>query len=377
MKTITPQHQDGFVSIIVALIIIVFVTLMTLGFAFLARQNLYENQNRIFSTQAFYAAESAVNDTIQSFKNGSAAKQKTSCDPGPSNGLWAANDSIKYTCVLYETEPTSLVYPDLEPGTEQIVKVHSADDNNLHSITIGWEDKDGGSTFVPAGGGTDFLPQASYVNNDGYNLAMATGMLRVTLIPIYSNINRADLTTHTQTVFLYPRAGNGTTSQQFATSGTLTDPNQGLILDGNCNTGAKTSARPRFCNVQIRALSGVLAAGPPANTYYLRIRSLYKASAVTIVASTTGNTNTNTKLSGEQATIDATGKASNVVRRIQVRVPLNAAGQSQRPPYALESVDSVCKRLQVWQTGASIASVPSVNGSTTMPSACTGVASDL
>jgi len=377
MKIAHNQRQDGFVAIIVALIIIAFVTLMTLGFAFLARQNAYETQNRTYSTQAFYAAESAVNDTIQSIKNGTAAKEKTTCDPGSNNGLWSANPSIKYSCVLYQTEPTSLEYPDIEPGQEQIIKVTSANGDPLHSITIGWQDKDGGTTFVPAGSSASYLPQASYDKNDGYNLATATGMLRVTLIPVYGSINRADLTTHTQTAFLYPRAGSGTTSQQFATTGALTDPNQGLVLDGNCNNGAKTSTRPGLCNVQIKALSGVFGFGPTTNTYYVRIRAMYKASSVSVIVSTTTAPNTNTKLSGEQATIDATGKASNVVRRIQVRVPLNPSSQSKRPPYAIESVDSVCKRLQVWPGGASVGSVPSVNGSTTTPDACQGVASNL
>ena len=376
MKSAKNQQQNGFISIIVAMIIMIFVTLVALGFAFLARQNQRENENRILSTQAFYAAESAVNDTIALLKSGSAPTQKTTCDPGSNNTIGSSNSDVKYTCVLYNTEPTALEYPDVEAGQEQIVKVKTSDGSNLQSITISWQAKDGSTTFVPAASSNHYLPQSSYTEADGYNLASATGMLRATLIPIYGTISRSDLSTKAQTLFLYPKAGSGgATNQPFLNVGSLAvppqaDPAQGLFVDGRCNASAN-SAPLRLCNVTITGLSASAA----TNTFYLRLRALYKASSVTISA--TSATSSNAHLIGEQAVIDATGKAVDVVRRIQVRVPLNTETIANRPPYAIESVDSICKRLQVWPGGTTIAPVPSFNGSTTMPAACTGVASNL
>jgi Tfp pilus assembly protein PilX len=373
---ISNKQQDGFVSIIVAMIIMIFVTLIALGFAFLARQNQRENENRILSTQAFYAAESAVNDTVALLKTGSAPAQKTTCDTGANSTIGSSNADVKYTCILYNTEPTTLEYPDIEAGQEQIIKLKTSDGSNLSTVTISWQAKDGNSTFVPATSSNHYLPQASYTDATGYNLATATGMLRATLIPIYSTITRNDLSTKAQTLFLYPKAGSGgTANQAFLNVGSLAvppqaDAAQGVFVDGRCNSTVNTSPL-RFCNVTITGLS----ASAGANTFYLRLRALYKASSVTIAA--TNVSNATARLTGEQAIIDATGKADDVVRRIQVRVPLDASTIADRPPYAIESVDSICKRMQVWPGGTSIAPVPSFNGSTTMPSACTGVASNL
>ena len=372
------NNQDGFVSIIVTMILMVFVTLLALGFAFLARQNQRENANRVLSTQAFYAAESAVNDAVKLIKSGGAATEKTSCTTPLSGSsttdIGSNNVDIKYTCVLYDMAPTSLDYPDIEAGEEKVIKVQ-AQSGNLSSITISWEDKNHGTSF--ATNNNHYLPQVFNDLTTGDNLASATGMIRATLIPVYSTIKRDDLTTRAQTVFLYPKAGNGTTNQQFLTSNSLTDPNQGLFLDGNCNTNNVAPAR--HCNVTIRGLNN----GGGTGTFYLRIKALYKASGVTITARSVANPNgANIRLVGEQATIDATGKADNVVRRIGVRLPLSGLGNF--PQYAVESVDSICKRLQVWPGGASIGDVPSFANpynnnqpTTTHPAACKGVATDL
>lgn len=51
-------------------------------------------------------------------------------------------------------------------------------------------------------------------------------------------------------------------------------------------------------------------------------------------------------LKGAQIKVDSTGKAQDVLRRIQVRLPLNATGsQNQLPDNALQSTDSICKRF--------------------------------
>jgi hypothetical protein len=54
----------------------------------------------------------------------------------------------------------------------------------------------------------------------------------------------------------------------------------------------------------------------------------------------------NIQLPGTQAVIDATGKANDVLRRIQVRVPLNA--DYSYPEFGLETTNAICKDLELY-----------------------------
>jgi hypothetical protein len=46
-----------------------------------------------------------------------------------------------------------------------------------------------------------------------------------------------------------------------------------------------------------------------------------------------------------QIQIDATGKAQDVLRRVQVRLPMSLPGKT--PDYAIQSGSSICKRFSV------------------------------
>lgn len=349
MKKISTTQQQGFVSIIVALIIIIFVSLMGLGFAFMARQNQVQNQNRLLSTQAFYAAESAVNDATKylkdSINSGNVPADKTNCTDnlGKGGAVSSSNPDIKYTCVLYSVAPTSLEYV-VSDNESTVVRVQPQDGANIQSITISWQDGQDSKQF--ATNNQHYLPQKNSGAVGGDDLAASTGILRTTVIPAGSgNLSRDSLTKNTQTLMLYPKGKDPTsqsTQSYISDPNNVADANQAVFSDGNCNL----SSKPKYCSVTINNLGAA-----SSNVIYLRLRSLYRpSSSVTITAKT--NSPDNAKLVGEQALIDATGKAANVLRRIQVRVPLVI--KSNRPEFAVESMDTLCKRLQVWPGGASV-----------------------
>jgi hypothetical protein len=67
-------------------------------------------------------------------------------------------------------------------------------------------------------------------------------------------------------------------------------------------------------------------------------------------------TSTDVTLKDGQAVVDVTGKANDVFRRVQVRLPLKgtgtatnstSAGSGFAPSFAILSADSLCKRLAV------------------------------
>lgn len=363
------KQQQGFVSIIMALVIMAIVSLIALGFAYLARQNQEETQNRQLSTQAFYAAESGVNDAVayvqRSLKTGPAFAPPpniTNCSDtiniAPTSSVGSNNPNVKYTCVLLDSKPTSLEYT-VTKDTSRIVRVQADGSSNLNTITIGWENTSRSPVF--ATNTQNQLPEGS-TGTGGNNLSAATstGILRATVIPLRGTITRSDLITRSQTLFLYP-LGSSTvtpTSQPYLGSTSYSDPNQGTFVPGHCNASA-AQTNPKFCNITITGLSSL-----GTNTIYLRLRSIYQDSNVTISATNTSNNQVS--LVNEQAKIDATGKANNVLRRIQVRVPLRVT--STYPEFAIETVDSLCKRLVLWPNGGRVDSPVSGGGGT--PAAC-------
>ncbi|MEO8785403.1 MAG: pilus assembly PilX N-terminal domain-containing protein, partial [Candidatus Saccharimonadales bacterium] len=344
MKTITMtqsnQRDRGFVSILVTMILMVVTSLIVLSFAFLARQNQTRNLNQQLSTQAFYAAESGINDAVVQIK-ANPAFNNTDCGQTTKIGAQTIGDAslnVSYTCVLVNQSPTDLKYDNISTDSSTVVHIHV---NNPGILQISWQDASKpptASSFVTDLAGRPFnLPQTSVTGGQLFNLVNNAGILRTTVIPT-ANAQQLDgdsLLNNSRNFFLYPY---GTTAPNSAGSANMSAAD-GSFVDGHCS--ASTTAYQFACNVQI---------GLVGNDFYVRLKSIYRASAVDIKV--LGNDQVPQAITGAQAVIDATGKAQNVLRRVQVRLPLTAA--YYYPEFGLESGDTICKRFSVWQTGASV-----------------------
>jgi hypothetical protein len=80
--------------------------------------------------------------------------------------------------------------------------------------------------------------------------------------------------------------------------------------------------------------------GLGATQYYMRVSSIYKD--VSLVVRATDAADVPLSLAGTQAVIDSTGKAKDVLRRIQVHIPITPTGGVD---YALQTTDAICKRF--------------------------------
>jgi hypothetical protein len=119
--------------------------------------------------------------------------------------------------------------------------------------------------------------------------------------------------------------------------------NSGVLVNGNCKT---STSQPANCNVVISNL--------PVNqsTFFLNLRSIYSPTAVTVTAY---SGSTQLELKGAQTLIDSTGKAQDVLRRIQVRVP--STNGYDVPDGATHATGDLCKQFDLDP------SVTTVNGS--------------
>lgn len=213
----------------------------------------------------------------------------------------SGSGNSQYTCLFVNSTVPELKYSKTDA---QIIFPFRPTDGS-GGLTIYWDDDSGGNTFncLSPGSNPDRLPA-------GCN----SRILRV-------EITDANLT-FSKVFFVYPRNGGAQASIDFGTAAPGSTPVTRCSPAGN---------PPQRCSVSI---TGVQSGS------YVRVRGIYGSIAVTAVA------NSGAPLASAQATIDATGKAGDVERRIQVRIPLSAVLKDP-PPYGLEGADRICKKFSV------------------------------
>ena len=329
--------ERGMVSIMTTMVLMIIISLIVLGFAQISRRNQRESLDRQLSTQAFYAAESGINDVRELIKGavntGTEVPEKTGCtDTGAGNFYGSLNPDIdaaknvKYSCMLVDPSPTKLRYSNVGT-TSVVVPMVNKNGNNFSEVKLEWQSKVAGSPIAGCPNTTNnvFSPTGSWSATCGF------GVLRFDLVPAGSNsLTASSLQTSTMTTFVVPmRAGSaGAVSSVGYAAGT-----------GNTNNRVGTICSATGCTFSITGLS--------QNAYYLRVTSLYRDVAMQVSATEGGGAAV--EMEGAQAVIDSTGKAQDVLRRIQVNVPLRATSQNELSDYAIQSTDAICKRFSVMQ----------------------------
>jgi hypothetical protein len=348
MKKLTlGSDQGGFAALLIALVLVTIVALMTVGFAQLMRNEVNQATNRQLSNQAYYAAESGINDAVKALSIDptiskpfcrplTAAEASGSTAKGylTSNTLDGTNS--QWTCLLIDSSPGSLVYGDVgrvSPTTFTVSAVNaSGNPVPVGDITIYWQDASASvnqfRNMSGASSNTAFPP----VGNGAANWGKSTGVLRASITAITTPFTRDSLKNNTFTTFLYP-AHNSKSAPNTIAFGTA-PAQQGSIVDGMCNVGNISKAPtpdPRYCSVTITGIT--------ATQVMFNLRSIYSDSSVYITPSS------GTTLVGAQSLVDATGRSQDVLKRIQVRIP--SKGTFDMPGFDVESVNGVCKQLKL------------------------------
>lgn len=317
--------QSGMVSIMVSLVLMIVLSLVVLGFAQISRRNQRVTLDRQLSTQAFYAAESGVNDAVNAIKAAGKADPKTNCSPatsgiynGISNVLNAANQ-VSYSCLLVDPTPPSLQYTTIK-SSGTIVPIISASGANISKITLVWHsDAQSPLSGCSASFGVgSFLPATPSGWRCGY------GVLRFDLVKANGNQSANGYQSNTMTTFAVPLSGGG--------------GNQ-ITFGPNANATTTVSCTANNCTLTIVGLN--------SNTYFMRVSSIYH-DASNLIVTPSDAAGTALQTTSAQALIDSTGKAQDVLRRIQVRIPYNgSSSDNQLPMNGLGSTDSICKRFSI------------------------------
>ena len=317
------QDQQGMVSIIVTMIIMIILGLIILGFAQLSRREQRQSLDRQLAVQAQYAAESGINQ-ISKYVKDSPSTSWDDCNDSVNPSLnppfnMTINESVQYTCILVNPQPEYLEY-QASSGDSSVFPIIPRS-GNLNSITIGWTD--------------DSLPARNYSNcptsigefptNPNWTSCDAA-VLQVDLVPISSNYSSGSLINAAVSFVLEPSRLSSTINSMPVSGDTL-----GVICNSNGN--------PKDCTVTI-----------PVNNsagYYAKIQRHYRSANVRISAR---NGAAIVPLVNAQAEVDVTAKATDVLKRLVARVSLNDLNNSASntvPNNALSTGQSICKRFGI------------------------------
>lgn len=338
-------NQKGFAAIVIALVLVLVLSLLTVGFAELMRTETRSALDKQLASQAYYAAESGINDAAAVISN-NPTYAKTTCGPtapGPGsplpNNKVGNNTGASYPCLLINPTPLTLQYTI---GTQQstVAEFQAVDSAGnpkaVASMLVSWEDTGSATNFASASN-CNGAASNTFSPAFGASAWNHTGILRTQLISL-NDLSRAGLAANTYTAFFCPQSGSGTpTTQSAYTSSTGT--NGGSVVGGNCNSTV-TPPNARLCNVKITGLASL-----NESTFFLDMRSIYAPTNVTITLFGADIASTQLNISQAQILVDSTGKAQDVLKRIQVRIP--AHNGYAIPDDGTQSMESICKQLQV------------------------------
>jgi hypothetical protein len=337
MTTIRKTSQLGMVSIMVTMLMMIVISLIVLGFAQVSRREQTEALDRQLSTQAFFAAESGVNDARsvikQKLADGQPIPEKDTCDTTttttnyPFDPSIDPNNKVSYTCLLVTTKLNNVTGTIAANGDPIVLPIEPSS-GSLSSFRVNWTPESPTTTAAITGGCTSVAGTFKTSGVAGaWNCPF--GVLRLDIVPT-DVLARANLMAGQHTMFLYPTSANGVGTQDYATS-------NGAVPTMNCTAAAG-------CNILINNVTG-------NGKFAIKASAIYKGGTFTIAAQDGGP---DLELMNAQVSIDVTGRARDVLRRIQVRLPLtNATGIADT---ALTSGSAICKHFQY---GSGTFSIPS------------------
>lgn len=323
------RNQVGLVSIVVTMILILVISVITLGFAKVVRREQRIQLDRQLSSRAFYAAESGINLAADKIKNGY-TEPKLYCEPD-NNGTAQITDAeyqidgndTKLTCLTINPSPDVLKYNGINT-TSRVIPM-DAGSSTIDGIKINWQ-----STTMPVSpagcGSVGGFPKGT--SNPGETWDCGYPLIRIDLVKTPMQIppnppptfSRADLQNNLFTAFLYPLDSSGTDTMSFADGG---GNNKGFLAGAKCDATQ--------CTMEITGL-------PSSNGYTARVMSLYGSANLEICAMSAGSC---IPLRGAQTIIDSTAKAVDVLRRVQVRVP--SANEAIVPDFTIFNTGDLCK----------------------------------
>jgi hypothetical protein len=341
-------NDDGVVSFITVILLAVVMTLITTAFVRAMISNQRQTLDNQLSSQAFYAAETGVNDVTTVLKRGliadpdvSSAMDSSDCGAfidvirkpeyqafvGTNPDELNSDSNIKYTCVLVAQEVSNILLSNPAVGSGSVFPIISADGNIIDKLTIVWGNS---SQDVPNGTSAQLPTQSDWGNN-------SVALIRLSFY-YPKSFSRTDFISDQKTFFLRPVQVGGNNSLA-ANTASQAEP-----------FGVTCDSSP--CSLDITGINALLPGNVTPAGLYIRISPIYTSSDITITAYSGG---IQQDLKGAQYSIDVTGRANDVYRRIEVRrgviAGYNLPSSVVKTGTGSGDGGDLCKQFVVWPGG--------------------------
>lgn len=375
MKKASFKSEEGFVSLFTVIFFMLLVTIITVSFLRIMTVEQRQALDSDLSANARAAAESGIEDgkraLLAYFNPATPADLRTELADafGPS---WTNCDSLtskpqvrsqlgitgevvgtsdirqSYTCLGVRLNSPDYLGSSTASKSE-VVPLKGVSDFDL--VKISWHllssavgpDGDGRPSALAPNVPLPLLPPqngASSWTSLGYPSYIRAQLLGY---PSSGNFDRAALDSRSRSVFLAPVGGGvaniinlDTADPAHSFESTKSSPNP-QVACGNDFSQYGTY----LCTATLRIPAGMTSA---SNNFFLRVTPIYGQTHFKVELYNSATLSV-VEMSQVQPTIDATGKAEDVFRRIQTRVRINAL--REMPEYVLESADKICKNMQV------------------------------
>ncbi|MCA9323503.1 pilus assembly PilX N-terminal domain-containing protein [Candidatus Saccharibacteria bacterium] len=323
------KTESGFVSIVVAALIMIILSLLTIGFTRLMQREQRQALDRQLSRQALYVAESGINDVYKALEDDpSLPAEKTDCDPstGLTDVILTTTDGkTEYTCVLYDKSPKELVY-DLSTQQSELVEFKSENNKNFASITFTWG---------PSGEGAFVYNECDSSIPDSSN----SSLIHLDMSRTGAGYNRANLQASADNFYLRPCRSAASPAAGSPASHAYSDGAKGDFVNVVC---ADSGDYP--CQATL-----TFDAAQTSSNFFSRIKAVYANARVTVTAqqyaSGTSGATEDVEFVQAQTSIDVTARSNDILRRLRVALPLSQA--QYVPEAAVQVFDGICKLVAI------------------------------
>lgn len=348
------SEESGMVAIVVTVFFMIILSLIVLSFSQSSRREQRQALDDGLSSDAYRAADSGINEWatyIKAYYNTPGFPlEKTRCD---SAGFGAFNSPVAYPdekvssdgntahpCVLFDRAPRTLQIDKLSTEEGKLIPLDTDGGPPNRTVTFEWKKSDAAGTFTGCVGMANVL---NFTNQNTYLPNCEAGMLRVMLMYVKpGSANRDGLSENIFTVFFRPTTDAGTSESQV-----VFEPRGNTAVGGALS---QSQVIPADCTTVAHKCRGAINVSslPAAGSLYADLRSMYTPNDVTISGTKAGGGpgGQPVRFTRAQIMIDSTGRASDVLHRLQVRVPLYASYKNTGG-FVLDSTTGICKRLSV------------------------------
>jgi uncharacterized protein (UPF0333 family) len=350
------DSEKGYAAFVITLVTIILITLIVVAFTADSRFEQKDSLANALSSQAYYAAESGINDAYAQIEALIDSNQQSlitntaigDCTPSelvvPPAGMTPGSNSlsgqnVKYSCLSINTTPNSLFYQSVDPGDGLVIPAIDSNGNNISTLTVSWQTSNTptpsllftGCPTNESPAEADLQPYSSYTCSAGVlQLDITSGSAVGSSSVTASSYSPPSQTT----VFLQPVSNLGVANKPAAS------PSQDLVYPVSCNRIPYTGEK--FACSATLDLSG-------DSTYYLRLQTFYAAQDVNITATDTSGGAVN--FAKSQILIDSTGEAGGQLKRIEERVCDNQFCGNGAPVGAIQSTQCIDKQYDVYPGG--------------------------